>query len=337
MPAHILHGDGYLVHQQLARLEADAGAEAVLDANRHRLMGNQVNLPELLAVCNALPFMDSHRAVLVEGLLGNFERRPGRGRRRASDAASSGRSLDGWENLAAAIPEMPETTLLFFIDGPVSENNALLTLLRPVAEVHGLATPNGEALGRWIKASVEQRGSTISPPAIRTLTDMVGSDLWALDRELEKLSLYASGQRIEDSHVNELVHQAQEVNIFAAVDAMIDGREGVALRLLHQLMQDGREAPSIIAMIERQLRLLALARDSLDKGIPQREMGNVLGVTSQFVVRKTVDQARRHSWRDIIWRYDRLLEADLAIKQGRLEPDLALELLAADQAAMTRR
>jgi DNA polymerase III delta subunit len=325
------------VHQQLARLEADAGAEAVLDANRHRLMGNQVNLPELLAVCNALPFMDSHRVVLVEGLLGNFERRPSRGRRRTSDAASTSKSLDGWENLAAAIPEMPETTLLFFVDGPVSESNPLLRLLRPVAEDHGMSTPKGEALGRWIKDSVEQRGSTISPPAIRTLTDMVGSDLWALDRELEKLSLYAGGQRIEDNHVNELVHQAQEANIFAAVDAMIDGREGVALRLLHQLMQGGREALSIIALIERQLRLLALARDSLDKGIPQRDMGSILGVTTPFVVKKTVDQARRHSWKDIIWRYDRLLEADLAIKQGQLEPDLALELLAADQAAMTHR
>ena len=61
-------------------------------------------------------------------------------------------------------------------------------------------------------------------------------------------------------------------------------------------------------------------------------MGQRLGVSSQFVIRKTVEQARRHSWDDITWRYNRLLEADLAIKRGRLEPDLALELLVADQA-----
>ena len=91
-------------------------------------------------------------------------------------------------------------------------------------------------------------------------------------------------------------------------------------------------APYIIGMVERQLRLLALAWDSMDKGVPQRELGSRLGVTSDFVVRKTVDQARRHSWPDIVWRYNRLLEADLAIKQGRLEPDLALELLAGEQA-----
>ena len=130
-----------------------------------------------------------------------------------------------------------------------------------------------------------------------------------------------------------MVSQVREASIFAAVDAMIDGRPSVALRLLHQLRGDGREAPYIIAMVERQLRLLALARDSIDKGVPRNEIGGRLGTSSDFVIRKTLEQARRHSWRNIIGRYNQLLETDLAIKQGRLEPDLALELLVGEQEA----
>ena len=56
-------------------------------------------------------------------------------------------------------------------------------------------------------------------------------------------------------------------------------------------------------------------------------------MSSDFVVRKTLEQARRHPLPDIVWRYNRLLEADLAIKQGQLEPELALELLVGEQAA----
>lgn len=331
MSAHVLHGDGYLVTQRLALLEREAEAGGLLDANRHRLLGGQLNQAELLAVCNALPFMDSRRLVVVEGLLATGERRAGRGRRRDRESRSSAGSTSGWEKLAEAIPDMPETTLLVFADGPLSKNNPLLQTLRPVAQVQALATPTGEALARWIKASAEQKGAAISPAAIGSLTNLVGSDLWALEQELEKLSLYAAGQRIEESHVTELVHQAREANIFAAVDAMIDGRQGVALRLLHQLRQDGRDTPSVIAMVQRQLRLLALTRDSMDRGVPQRELGSRLGV-APFVLTKTIDQAQRHSWKDIVWRYQRLLDADLAIKEGRLEPDLALELLAVDQA-----
>ena len=154
-----------------------------------------------------------------------------------------------------------------------------------------------------------------------------------LDQELEKLALYCSGREIQESDVGKMVSQVQETSIFAAVDAMIDGRPGVAMRLLHQLKEDGREAPYIIGMVERQLRLLALARDAVDRGVPQSELKGRLGTSSDFVVRKTTEQARRHSMPEIIWRYNRLLETDLAIKRGKLEPDLALELLVGDEVA----
>ena len=337
MPAHVLHGDSYLVQRRLSRLEAEAGAEDVLDSNRHRLMGPQTNINELVTICNALPFMDSYRLVMVEGLLATFERRSGRGQRRGADNQANGGALGAWEGVDQTIIGMPDTTLLFFLDTALPETNPMLQLLRQVSAIHGLPTPTGESLARWIKVTVEEKGASISPAAIESLTDMGGGDLWSLDNELEKLSLFAAGDRIEESHVNELVHVARESNVFAAVDAMIEGRQSVALTLLHELRQDGREAPYIIAMVERQLRLLALARDSIDHGIPERELGSRLGTNSQFVVRKTMEQARRHTWSDIMWRYQRLLETDLAIKQGKLEADLALELLAADQSDRRRR
>jgi DNA polymerase-3 subunit delta len=224
---------------------------------------------------------------------------------------------------------MPETTLLVFIDGPLSENNPLLRLLRPLAQVQQMNAPTGEALARWIKSQAQQKGAGISPAAINSLADLVGNALWTLDRELEKLSLYASGRSIEEEDVRDMVAQVREANIFGAVDAMIEGKPGVALRLLRQLLQDGREAPYIIGMVGRQLRLLALARELTEQGVAQREMGARLGISSQFALRKTLEQARRHSAPDISWRYQRLLETDLAIKRGRLEPDLALELLVA--------
>jgi len=336
LPAHVLHGDTYLVQRELSRVESDAGAGDVLESNQHRLTGSQTNLNELLSICNALPFMDSFRVVVVDGLLATFERRAGRGRRRTTSGEAGAGTLRGWEGLDEAIAAMPDTTLLIFLDATLPDSNPMLRLLGKAAEIHALPTPTGENLARWIKAAVEQKGSSISPSAIGSMTDMVGGDLWSLDNELEKLSLYAAGERIEESHVNQLVNQAREGNIFAAVDAMIDGKQSLALSLLYQLREDGKEAPFIISMVERQLRLLALARDCIDQGIPPREVGSRLGTNSQFVVRKTLEQARRHSWADIMWRYQRLLEADLAIKRGRLEPHLAMELLAADQANMGR-
>lgn len=337
MPAHVLYGDSFLVLRQLKRLEAgsvETGpvVEALLDANRHRLYGGQVKPEELRAICNALPFLDNRRLVVVEGLLGTLERRKGRGRGNTPQVIP----LGVWEALARAIPEMPPTTVLVFTDGPISNANRLLQLLRPLARVQALPPPTGEALARWIKASALEKGAGVTPAAIAYLADLVGNDLWTLDQELEKLAAYASGRSIEEGDVAELVSQVREANIFAAVDAMIEGQAGVALRLLHQLRQDGREPSNIIAMVERQLRLLALARESMDQGVQERNLGGILKESRPFVVRKTVEQARKLSWRDITRRYHQLLETDLAIKQGHLESDLALELLVADQGAWPR-
>jgi len=363
LPAYVLYGDSFLVAQALKSLEGESGAAGLLEANRHVLRGNQARLPELLSICQALPFMDTRRLVVLEGLLATLDREgrsrrgpsaESRGRGRRADASAPAESLGGWEALAQAIPQMPETTLLVLVDGPLGESNPLLRALRPVAQVQHLTAPAGEPLARWIKTTAQQKGAGISPAAIRCLADLVGSDLWTLDRELEKLSLYAGGRSpsaegrspsgeggapmpsIEEADVRELVASVREASIFAAVDAMVEGKPAVALRLLQQLRQDGRDPGYILAMVERQLRLLALARHLAEQRVPQSEMPGRLGVASQFVVTKTLEQARRHSWPDITWRFQRLLEADLAIKTGRMEPDLALELLVADLAGQVR-
>lgn len=326
MPAHLLYGDSFLVSEQLKKLNSQTGVDELLEANRHLLTGGQFNLPELLSVCNALPFMDSSRSVTVTGLLATFESRGGRGR------GGGSRALGEWERLAPAITLMPETTCLFLVDQGVSDSNPLLRSLRSVVEVQHLPAPTGEGLARFVKDTAQTKGSGISPAAIRSLTDLVGNDLWTLDRELEKLSLYTHGRNIEESDVQEMVSLVREASIFNAVDAMIDGRPEVALRLLQRLRQDGAGLPYIIGMVERQLRLVALARYWSEQRIPQGEMPGKLGVPP-FVARKTAEQARRNSWPDLDRRFQVILDTDMALKTGRIDSeDLALELLVADLA-----
>nr|MBC8281245.1 hypothetical protein [Chloroflexota bacterium] len=73
MSVHLLHGDSFLVPRRLDELVNESGASDVLEANRHRLIGSQTKPGELLSMCNALPFMDDYRLVIVEGLLGTAE------------------------------------------------------------------------------------------------------------------------------------------------------------------------------------------------------------------------------------------------------------------------
>ena len=331
MPAHVVYGDSFLVTGAVRRILRDGAASDVMDSNHHRLDAGRTEPAEVVATCNSLPFLDSVRLVEVEGVLASEESAGGqRGRGRSGRRQAESRT--GWKQLADAIPQMPDSTLLVLVDGNVADTNPLLRSLAEYSQVHKQTAPTGQGLNQWVKRSIEDKGGTVTPPAIQAITEMIGNDLWTLDRELEKLSLYATGREITEPDVRALVPYAQEANIFAAVDAIMDGRPGEALRLLTQLMHEGREPLYLIAMIERQLRLIALARDLTERGVVQPELGRRMGANSDFVVRKTLGQARRMSLPEISLKYQRVVESDLAIKQGRLDPEVSLELLVADLA-----
>ena len=72
----------FLVPQAFRVLAEDAGVADLLESNRHQLQGRQIKPAELFNLCNALPFMDPRRLVVVEGLLATQERRAGRSRGR---------------------------------------------------------------------------------------------------------------------------------------------------------------------------------------------------------------------------------------------------------------
>ena len=344
MPAHIVYGDSFLVAEQVRNIKAAAGAGDLMDSNRHRITAAQARPDELVGICNSLPFLDTLRLVELEGALATQESAAAAGGRggsrnsgnssgnaRASSrrrGASAGRT--GWGMLADAVPQLPDSTLLILIDGAISDRNPLLRALAEHSRVHKQAAPSGNSLNQWVKNRSESKGAAITPPAIQAITEMVGNDLWTLDRELEKLSLYAAGRAITDRDIRAVVPYAQEANIFAAVDSIMAGNPGEALRLLTRLMQDGREPLYIIAMIERQLRLLALACDLAGRGVAQPELGRRMGTNSDFVVGKTLGQARRTNLDAIARMYRRVLKSDLDIKTGRLEPAVSLELLVAD-------
>ncbi|MDD5083241.1 MAG: hypothetical protein PHU08_07720, partial [Dehalococcoidales bacterium] len=63
---------------------------------------------------------------------------------------------------------------------------------------------------------------------------------------------------------------------------------------------------------------------------PEAEIRSKLGLLSDFVWQKTVEQAGRYPLERIKEFYRRLLATDLAIKTGKYKDDLALDILVAE-------
>jgi len=187
-----------------------------------------------------------------------------------------------------------------------------------------------EKLRQWIDKRIKQEGGTISPQALDLLSRLVGSNLWIMAGEISKLVSFALGRRIEEDDVRTVVGYSKQANVFNMVDAVLESRASQAQQAIQQLLQMGMAPPYLLFMLARQARLLVQAKELIKKGKSEFEIQNKLGLTSEFAWRKTAEQASRYSFERLKELYHRLLAADLSIKTGKYEPELALNILAAE-------
>jgi DNA polymerase III subunit delta len=124
-----------------------------------------------------------------------------------------------------------------------------------------------------------------------------------------------------------LTPYVSEANVFEMVDALGKRDGATATRLLHRLLDDD-DPFSLFGMMVRQFRLLLQAREYLDGGGAPKQTGKALGV-HPFVGEKVAAQARFFSLPQLEQIYHNLLDTDVGIKTGKVEAQLALDLLIA--------
>jgi DNA polymerase-3 subunit delta len=326
---YIIYGnDDYRCHQTLDEIKAGLGSQESVSMNTTNLDGRKLTIRELSEVCAAAPFMASSRLVVVDGLIKRFQ--PGEKQSRASgNGDNSEQPLKDWQNAAEVIKGMPATTVLVLFEAEVDPkaHNPLYKVLAPAADkVLQLNELKGKELTSWIKEYAVKNKGKISMAAVNLLADYIGGDLWLLAGELNKLALYCEGREISDKDVREITSIAREDSIFVLVDSVLDGRIKEAQIILHRMLRYGTAPQQIMAMIERQLSIILRVKE-LSHDLPLQEIKERLGLNPKYPLDKTLRQARSFTIPRLRKAFHCLLDTDVAIKTGKYEDDLALDLM----------
>jgi len=326
---YILSGaDDFSLAQSLDEIKSGIGDQTVLEANSTTLDGQQLTLDQLRAVCETVPFLAERRLVVINGLLERFE--PGRRPRQQNRRTRSTSQQTNHKEFSACIKEMPDSTVLVLVDNRVTGSNPLLREISSGAKIKSFNLLKDAQLQAWIKKRVSEEGGNISPQAVGLLSRLVGSNLWIMASEIDKLVLFTSGRQIEETDVKAVVSYAQEANVFAMVDAIIESKAELAEQWLQQLLQRGAPPAYLLTMLSRQVRMVVRAKDMERQRKSKAEIQSKLALTSEFVLRKTLEQASRYSLPRLKHVYQQILEADLSIKTGRYDGELALTILVAE-------
>jgi len=325
---YILSGDDdFSLHQSLEEIKRGIGDPTTLVTNTTTLESQQVTLSQLRTVCETLPFLAERRLVIVRGLLERFEPKGKPGRKKTPRMPDQ---QNEYKLLAEHIKKIPDSTILVLIDGGIRSNNPLLRELSDKAEVKSFPRLKDAELRQWIQNRVAEEGGSISSQAVALLTKLVGSNLWVMASEINKLVLFTSGRRIEEEDVKGVVSHAQPTSVFAMVDAILEFKADVAEQALQQLLQRGAAPAYLLVMLSRQVRMIVRVKELKNQRKTGVEIQNKLGLTSEFALRKTLEQATRYPLARLKGVYHKLLEADLSIKTGKYDAELALSILIAE-------
>ena len=336
---HVYYGsDDFRSGEALAELKRSLDGDGMLSSNTSVLAGRGLKPAELTQHAMAVPFLAESRLVIVEGLLSALGSRRG--------------VADEWQPFIDAAAALPPSNHVALIEpapkrddrqGGVGRSPLLRALKSvPDADVREFAelktwNRNGPSeVGRWLYDRATARSIAIDDDAIDTLVDLIGANLRALSQELEKLAAHAAATgspSISAADVRLMTPQAREESMFALVDAIVEGRADLALRLLRRVLDDGSIAPILLqVMVARQLRHLIRSTELLERHASQQEVGDATGLRG-FPLTKLMRQSRQLS-RPQAERSLRAVEsADFSVKTGRLGDELALELLVCELAS----
>jgi DNA polymerase-3 subunit delta len=318
---YIIYGDDdYRCHQALGDLKKSLGDADMLAVNTTVLDGRKLTFRELSEVCDSVPFMSPNRLIIVEGLLKRFG---------AVDSESGSAPVKEWQDIGSYVQRMPPTTVLVLFEPSVDlkGSNAMLKNLSVLADkVLHLSELKGRELHAWINSYASQSSGNLSSPAANLLAEFIGGDLWALSGEISKLIAYCDGRQVTDKEVREMTSLSREENIFALVDSVMDSRVQEAQMMLHRMLRYGTAPQQILAMIERQFSLVLRVKE-LSQGSPPQEIREKLSLHPRYPLEKTLRQSKSFTVPRLRRAFHCLLDTDMAIKTGRYEDELALDML----------
>jgi DNA polymerase-3 subunit delta len=305
-PVCVLTGsERLLVERATAALKSGALGDGPSGFNDDLFQGQGLSAQRVIQAARTMPMMARRRFVLVRNL----------------DAVAPAEQELLADYVAAPSPDACVVLVGEKLDGR--------SKLAKVAREQGVwleaEPPRPAEIPQLAKREARQRGHALSDRAAEALADAIGADLSALSDAVERLSLFVgAGAAIELAHVEACVAQVRGESIWSLVDAVGERKLEVALAAAASLLAEREPPLRILALVARQLRILAKLKRALATGLKPQEATQQAGAPP-FKARELCAMAQRFDDARLVRAFGLIAEADLALKGSRVPGPRVLE------------
>jgi len=232
------------------------------------------------------------------------------------------------ERMLNWLKDVPDTSIVVFYMTVEPDGRKKLTGALKKREGYVEFTHlSGAALQKWCAQQLKPLGKRISSDAVNEMTLMVGQDLTRISGELKKLAAYIEdAPEIQVPDVQAIVSPSPEYSVFMILDHLLEGKVAEATRIVNSVLQTEPSVIRIISLFSNQLRIDTHIKYALDARSSMPEVYKALGIT-EYRARHVQRQVRSITAEALKERYLACVEADYAIKSGRVKDHAALDAL----------
>lgn len=304
--SYLLFGEeAYLKHQYKEKLLNALNPDGDT-MNFSRYEGKGVDVKQLIDLCETMPFFAERRIILLE---------------------NTGFFKNKCEELADYMKSLPDYLVLVFSESEVDKRSRMYKAVKSGGRVTEFAKQDEKTLMRWAAGILGKEGRKITQRDMELFLTKTGTDMGNIRMELEKLITYTEGQDIVTAEDIEAVCVTQTTNkIFDMVRAVTEKNQKKALELYYDLLTLKEPPMRILFLLAKQFRQLLLTKKMSGEGASQNEIATRLGVPS-FVVRNISACARSYTVEELEQAVEDFVDAEEAVKTGRLGDVLSVELL----------
>ena len=302
-PVYLLYGDeAFLKNSYKNQLKNAISGDDTMNYNYFE--GKGLDLNELISLADTMPFFSEKRLIMVE---------------------DSGFFKGASDELVAYLPQMPDTTCMIFVESEVDKRSRMFKKVKEIGYAAEMARQDFAQLSRWAGGILAREGKKITGRTMELFLNMTGDDMENIRMELEKLVSFTLGREIITDEDVEAVCTVRVTNkIFDMVTAIVNRQTKKAMDLYEDLLTLKEPPMRILFLIARQFNQILQVKElmAMDKG----SIASRIKVPP-FVAGKMMPQAKTFTREQILSCVTQCVEAEEAVKTGRLNDRMAVELL----------
>ncbi|MCH5253611.1 MAG: DNA polymerase III subunit delta [Lachnospiraceae bacterium] len=303
---YLLYGEeAYLIRQYRDKLK-DALTGGGDSMNYHYFEGKDISVGEVIDLAETMPFLADRRVIVME---------------------NSGLFKHGGEQLAEYLKEPSETAFFVLAEREIDKRSKLFKAITAKGRAVEFKTQDESTLKRWILGILKKENKKIAERDLELFLEKTGTDMENISKELEKLICYCMDKEVIAGEDIEAVCTRQVNNqIFEMMNAIAEKRQKEAMKLYYDLLTLKEPPMRILFLLARQFNLLLQVKELKKKGYPAKTIGENVGLPG-FVAGKYVNQAAGFSTRDLRTAVTDCVEAEEAVKTGKMDDVMSVELL----------